>query len=219
MSEILFKPAVSRGGNQALTESMSEFERQDMIDAAAQKLAELFDILKIDHRNDHHMRDTPERVAKMLVRETLHGRYSDAPEMTSFENSHNYDHLIVTGPIEVRSTCAHHFMPIYGSAYLGIVPGKNSKIVGLSKYDRVVRYFSARLQVQEDLVKQIENYLVNETQPDGLAVRVSAVHMCKTHRGVLAGHNSKMVNTSFYGRLKEPALQAEFLNECSVLDR
>lgn len=208
-----------RRGNQALAEPLSEHEKGGMIESAAEKLEELFDVLRIDYRNDHNTRDTPRRVAKMLVQETLNGRYADEPDITSFENYLGYDNLIVTGPIEIRSTCAHHFMPIYGSAYIGVVPGRDSRIIGLSKYDRIVRHFSARLQIQEELLKQIESFLIDRTHPDGLAIRLCAVHMCKTHRGVQASHASRMVSTTFYGRLKEPALQAEFLSECSILER
>ena len=108
------------------------------------------------------------------------------PRLTDFDNAQRYDQLIVVGPIEVRSLCAHHLMPIYGSAFIGVLPDPDGRIIGLSKYDRVVENFAARLQIQEELVKQIGNFLVEQTQPRGLAVRISAVHMCKTHRGVRA---------------------------------
>ncbi|HRJ69126.1 MAG TPA: GTP cyclohydrolase I [Beijerinckiaceae bacterium] len=194
-------------------------ERNALKVAAAQKIEELFDILKIDYRNDHNTRETPQRVAKMLVEETLSGRYNEPPKITDFENAQNYDELIVTGPIEVRSTCAHHMMPIYGSAYIGVLPATDGKIIGLSKYDRIVDYFSSRLQIQEELVKQIEKFIVEKTQPRGLAVRISAVHMCKTQRGVRASHQSRMVNSTFYGEMsRNQSLRAEFLQECAVLD-
>ncbi len=193
--------------------------REALKSAAAQKLEELFDILKIDYRNDHNTRETPQRVAKMLVEETLSGRFTAPPRITDFENAQSYDDLIITGPIEVRSTCAHHMMPIYGHAYIGILPSAEGKIIGLSKYDRIVEYFSSRLQIQEELVKQIEQFIVEKTQPRGLAVRISAVHMCKTHRGIKASHQSRMVNSAFYGEMsRNPALRAEFLQECSVLE-
>ena len=128
-----------------------------MMAAAAQKLEELFDVLHIDHRNDHNMRDTPRRVAKMFVEEILHGRYNAPPQITEFENVDRYDQLIVTGPIEVRSMCAHHLMPIFGQAFIGVLPSPDGKIIGLSKYDRIVDYFAARLQIQEELVNQIGN--------------------------------------------------------------
>ncbi|MFM9942410.1 MAG: GTP cyclohydrolase I [Hyphomicrobiaceae bacterium] len=206
--------------NEAVAEPISSTEAALMKMAAAQKLAELFDILRIDHVNDHNTRETPQRVAKMLVEETMAGRFQAPPRITEFDNVGNYQQMIVTGPIELRSTCAHHMMPIYGSAIIGVLPAKGGKIIGLSKYDRIVHYFSARLQIQEELVRQIGDFIIEQTQPRGLAVRISAVHMCKTHRGVKASHAARMVNSEYYGdMLTDKSARAEFLQECQSLDR
>ena len=211
---------LSRLCNEALDTPMTEAEREAMINAAARKLEELFDILRIDHQNDHNTRETPQRVAKMFVEELLEGRFTAPPKITEFENAQAYDQLIVTGPIELRSMCAHHMMPIYGAAYIGILPAADGKIIGLSKYDRIVEYFASRLQIQEELVKQIGQYIMDMTSPRGLAVRISAVHMCKTQRGVRASHRSRMVNTYYWGELaSDTALKSEFLQECATLDR
>ncbi|WP_162801371.1 GTP cyclohydrolase I [Azospirillum brasilense] len=210
----------ARRSNEALDTPLDAAGEAAMIDAAARKVEELLDVLRIDHRNDHNTRDTPRRVAKMLVRELLKGRFTAPPELTEFRNAEEFDHLIVTGPIAVRSTCAHHLMPIYGTAFIGILPAKGGNILGLSKYDRIVDHFAARFQIQEELVKQIANFIVEATRPRGLAVRISAVHMCKTHRGVRAGHDSRMVNSSFHGELLESrVLREEFLTECATLER
>lgn len=212
-------PHQAVAGNQAVAVPLSAVEQAVMIDAAAQKFAELFDILHIDHRTDHNTRDTPRRAAKMYVEELLAGRFTSPPHITDFDNVAEFDGLIVTGPIDVRSTCAHHLMPIYGSAVIGIVPAADGRIIGLSKYDRIVQHFSSRFQIQEELVKQIGQYLLDATAPRGLAIRISAVHMCKTHRGVLASHRAKMVSTVYYGALKtDAALKAEFLQECQTLE-
>jgi GTP cyclohydrolase I len=206
--------------NEALDEPILDSERAAMISAAAKKVEELFDILRIDHQNDHNTRDTPRRVAKMFVEEILQGRYTAPPRITEFENALSYDQLIVTGPIELRSMCAHHLMPIYGEAFVGILPAADGKIIGLSKYDRIVDYFASRLQIQEELVKQIGEYIVDKTRPRGLAVRISAVHMCKTQRCVRASHRSRMVNTYFWGAMaRSSELKREFLQECATLDR
>lgn len=210
----------ARRSNEALDTPLDAAGEAAMIDAAARKVEELLDVLRIDHRNDHNTRDTPRRVAKMLVRELLKGRFTAPPELTEFKNAEEFDHLIVTGPIAVRSTCAHHLMPIYGTAFIGILPAKGGNILGLSKYDRIVDHFAARFQIQEELVKQIGNFIVEATRPRGLAVRISAVHMCKTHRGVRAGHDSRMVNSSFHGEmLHSRDLREEFLMECTALER
>jgi GTP cyclohydrolase IA len=206
--------------NETLDQPLAEAEREAMIAAAAHKLEELFDILRIDHRNDHNTRETPQRVAKMYVEELLEGRFTAPPKITEFDNAQGYDQLIVTGPIELRSMCAHHLMPIYGAAYIGILPAADGRIIGLSKYDRIVEYFASRLQIQEELVKQIGHYIMDMTSPRGLAVRISAVHMCKTQRGVRASHRSRMVNTYYWGDMAQDAeLKREFLQECTALDR
>jgi GTP cyclohydrolase I len=206
--------------NEALDQPLTEAEREAMMAAAARKVEELFDILRIDHRNDHNTRETPQRVAKMYVEEILGGRYTAPPKITEFDNARAYDQLIVTGPIELRSMCAHHMMPIYGAAYIGILPSADGKIIGLSKYDRIVEYFASRLQIQEELVKQIGHYIMDMTAPRGLAVRISAVHMCKTQRGVRASHRSRMVNTYYWGEMaSDAALKGEFVQECTTLDR
>jgi len=209
-----------RLSNEALGEPLDEAGRAAMIAAAARKVEELFDILRIDHRNDHNTRETPMRVARMFVEEILEGRYTAPPRITEFDNVQAYDQLIVTGPIEVRSMCAHHLMPIYGQAYIGILPAADGKIIGLSKYDRIVEYFASRLQIQEEMVKQIGQYIVDMTKPRGLAVRISAVHMCKTQRGVRASRRSRMVNTYYWGDLSANAdFKREFIDECAILDR
>src|ERR687893_52245 len=100
--------------NEALDQPMTEAEREAMIAAAARKVEELFDILRIDHQNDHNTRETPRRVAKMFVEELLEGRFTAPPKITEFDNAQAYDQLIINGPIELRSMCAHHMMPIYG---------------------------------------------------------------------------------------------------------
>jgi GTP cyclohydrolase I len=206
--------------NESLPEPLSAAGKALMVEAAASKLEELFATLQIAHRTDQHMRDTPRRVAKMFVEEVFAGRYTAPPRLTDFDASPGSGGLIVTGPIELRSTCAHHMMPIYGHAYIGVLPGPNGKIIGLSKYDRVVDYFASRPQVQEELIGQIGQYLMDETAPRGLGVRISAVHMCKTHRGVRATHQSRMVSTVYYGDMRtDAALKAEFLGECQTLER
>lgn len=206
--------------NQSVDGALTLAERMVMMNSAEAKLAELFDVLQIDHRNDHHTRDTPRRVARMFVEEIMQGRYCDPPELTDFANVEAFDQLIVTGPIEIRSTCAHHLMPIYGDAYIGVLPAAGGRIIGLSKYDRVAHHFAARLQIQEELVKQIGQFIMERTAPRGVAVRISAVHMCKTHRGVRASHRSRMVTSAYFGTIAEDeGRKQEFLQECLGLQQ
>ena len=208
----------SRLANEAVDEALNEAERFAMVRAAATKLAELFDVLRIDHRNDPNTCDTPDRVARMFVDEIMQGRFCSPPVLTDFDNVSGFNDLIVTGPIEVRSTCAHHLMPIYGEAFIGVLPTANGKIIGLSKYDRIVDYFASRLQIQEELVKQIGQFIMDKTTPLGVAVRISAVHMCKTHRGVRANQRSRMITSAYFGVLEtDQHRKDEFLREVALL--
>ena len=207
-------------GNECLPRPLDEAERGVMTALAAEKIGELFDILEVDYGSDHNMRGTPERVARMFVDELFVGRYTPPPRITEFDNAQGHEDLVVTGPIELRSLCAHHLMPIVGSVTIGIVPSRDGRIIGLSKYDRVVAHFAARPQIQEELVNQIGHYLQDVTQPNGLAVRISAAHMCKTHRGVRASLRSKMVSSAYFGTLRTDAdLKQRFLDECLCLER
>jgi GTP cyclohydrolase IA len=210
-------PSTTCLGNESLGE-LREAELLHIKTAATKKIQELFEVLRIDYLNDHNTRDTPDRVAKMLVEEILRGRYAVPPRITEFDNVTGYNQLIITGPIDVRSTCAHHLMPIRGEAFIGVLPSSNGKIIGLSKYDRIVDYFCSRLQIQEELVDQIAQYIAVITKPRGLAVRISAEHMCKTHRGVRSTRESRMVNTCYCGEMLDNAeLQKQFLQESLAL--
>lgn len=219
VSQPLVRIKSARLCNEAIDGYMDDVEQQAMVAAATRKLEELFDVLRIDHRNDHNTRETPKRVAKMFVQEMLRGRYNAPPDITDFDNADGYSGLIVTGPIEVRSTCAHHLMPIYGEAFIGILPSPEGRIIGLSKYDRVVDYFCSRFQIQEELVQQIGKFIMEKTNPRGLAVRISAVHMCKTQRGIRATHRGRMVNAAYFGdMLTDSALRQEFMQECAIIE-
>jgi GTP cyclohydrolase I len=209
---------IGQRANECIPETLNENERADMINEVAMLFADLLDRLHINHRDDHNTRDTPLRVARMYVNDIMRGRFASPPVLTDFENVQAFDQLIVIGPIEVRSTCAHHLMPIYGEAFVAVQPGPTGRIIGLSKYDRIIDYFAGRLQIQEELVQQVGQYIMEQTRPEGLAVRISAVHMCKTHRGVRANHRSRMVTNAYFGTIaKDPYLKDEFLRECNGL--
>lgn len=220
MSVALHRLRQPQRANEALDTPLTPAEQTTMLGAAATKLEELFDILRIDHRNDHNTRDTPKRVARMLIEELMQGRFAEPPAITEFDNVQRFNELIVIGPITLRSTCAHHLMPIYGEAYIGVLPAADGKIIGLSKYDRIVEHFGARLQIQEELVQQIGEFIWERTAPQGLAVRISAVHMCRTQRGVRGTHQGRMVTSAYFGSLREdPARKEEFLRECLALGK
>src|SRR5260370_25275863 len=134
MSVSLHRLRTPRRANEALIEPLSNVERVGMIAAATRKLEELLDILLVDHSCDHNTRDTPARVARMLVDETMAGRFSAPPSITPFENPEAYEHPIVTRPIALRSTCAHHPMPIYGHACIRIPPARDGQRIRPAQY-------------------------------------------------------------------------------------
>ena len=170
----------------------------------------VLDALLIDTENDHNTQDTAKRVAKMLVREVFAGRYEPKPRVTSFPNANQYDQLYLTGPIKIRSTCAHHFQPIVGNAWIGVFPGK--EVIGLSKFNRLVDWVASRPQIQEEMTVQIADLIEEETKAEGIAVVIKAEHMCLTHRGVKE-HESDMTTSIVRGSLREEETQKrEFFN-------
>ena len=178
------------------------------------EVAEAFeDVLKalvINTTDDHNTKATAHRVAKMFVHEIFRGRYYPPPEVTSFPNAKEYDQIYVSGPMSINSTCAHHFQPITGNAYVGIFPGK--KVIGLSKFNRMVDWIASRPQIQEEMTEQIADMIEKETEAQGVAVVIKAEHFCMTARGVKE-HESEMMTSVVRGMFRdEPATKAEFFS-------
>ena len=166
--------------------------------------------LVINTTDDHNSQDTARRVAKMFVHEIFRGRYYPPPEVTSFPNAKEYDQIYVSGPMSINSTCAHHFQPITGNAYVGIFPGK--KVIGLSKFNRMVDWIASRPQIQEEMTEQIADMIEKETEAQGVAVVIKAEHFCMTARGVKE-HESEMMTSVVRGMFRdEPATKAEFFS-------
>ena len=173
------------------------------------KIEELLQCLIIDTENDHNTQETAKRMAKMFVHEIFRGRYKEQPKITTFPNATNYDQLYITGPISVRSTCAHHFQNIVGKAYVGIFPGR--EVVGLSKFNRLIHWIAERPQIQEEMTMQIADAIEEVTNADGVAIIIRAEHMCITHRGVKE-HESDMTTSVMRGSFRnDPELKKEFL--------
>lgn len=195
--------------NDNVAEAVTAEDREAMKAKLAVKVGEILDILGIDHKNDHNTQETPKRVAKMWVEELFKGRYQPPPPVKVFPNIEKYDGLLLVGPIEVRTTCAHHLVAIAGVAYVGIVP--REKVVGLSKYNRIVDWFARRPQIQEELTRQIAKFIEDELKPLGVAVYIRAQHHCMTHRGVR--QNSDTITSVVLGAFREePSLKAEFID-------
>lgn len=189
---------------------LSAEELEEMESQLEQKFAEVLDILRID-RNDPNSADTPYRLARMWVRELLAGRYQQAPTITVFPNRKHVDELVISKGIKVMSICSHHWQPITGTCSIGYVPA--DKVVGLSKFTRIVEWFSRRGQIQEELGEQVADYLVSLLHPIALGVVISAKHYCMIARGVEAHDSSEMVTSVMRGELATNAvLRSEFLN-------
>ena len=166
--------------------------------------------LVIDTANDHNTRGTAGRIAKMYLEEVFKGRYTAPPVITDFPNAKGLDEMYMTGPITIRSACRHHCVPIVGRCWIGIIPG--DRVIGLSKFNRIVDWVASRPQIQEELVMQIADYLDEKMAPKGLAVVVEATHMCMTWRGVREGMEAKMTTNVMRGAFRDkPEARAEFM--------
>ena len=165
--------------------------------------------LVIDTEHDHNTKETAKRVAKMFLNETFGGRYVPEPRVTSFPNM-GYNNLYTTGPITIRSTCAHHFQNIVGKCWVGVFP--EEEVIGLSKFNRLVHHIAERPQIQEEMTTQIADKLVQYAKTPNVAVVVKAEHHCMTHRGVKE-HDSDMTTAVMLGKFRDdPNLKQEFYN-------
>ena len=183
-----------------------------LLDEVATKMEGVLESLVIDTELDHNTRDTARRVAKMYLTEVFRGRYVPAPPVTEFPNAAYLNELMIVGPITVRSACSHHFCPIMGRLWIGLMPNEHSNLIGLSKYSRLAEWIMCRPQIQEEAITQLADMLMNKVTPDGLAVVMEADHFCMHWRGVKDA-TTKMVNSVMRGSfLKDPALRREFLS-------
>ena len=171
----------------------------------------VLDSLVIDTVNDHNTQDTARRVAKMYVKEVFKGRYTHAPVLTEFPNAEYLNELMIVGPITVRSACSHHLCPVIGKLWVGVLPNKQSNVIGLSKYARLVDWIMGRPQIQEEAIVQLADTIMEKTRPDGLAVVMECSHFCMSWRGVRE-MDSKMLNSVMRGAfLRDANLRREFL--------
>lgn len=197
--------------NDNISEFVSEDEIDLLVDEVSEKFQEVLNSLVIDTALDHNTQDTARRVAKMFIRETFSGRYRPVPKVTAFPNL-GYKSLYTTGPITIRSTCAHHFQNIVGKCWVGIVPDK--EVIGLSKFNRIVHHICERPQIQEEMTTQIAEALREYAKTDNIAVVVKAEHHCMTMRGVRE-HESDMTTAIMLGGFDESdALKKEFYDIC-----
>jgi GTP cyclohydrolase IA len=198
--------------NDNIAEFIEPGEMPLLIDEVEQKMKAVLESLVIDTQSDHNTNDTARRVAKMYINEVFGGRYVPAPATTEFPNAEHLNELMIVGPITVRSACSHHFCPVIGYVWIGIMPNEHTNVIGLSKYVRLAEWIMNRPQIQEEAVVQLADLIQDKTQPDGLAVVMSATHYCMAWRGV-RDMGSRMINSVMRGCfLKDPNLRREFLS-------
>lgn len=198
--------------NDNISDFIKPGEFEELLEEVAGKMQGVLESLVIDTDHDHNTRETAHRVAKMYLREVFHGRYSPIPPVTEFPNVASLNELMIVGPITVRSACSHHFCPIVGRLWIGVMPNQHSNLIGLSKYARLAEWIMTRPQIQEEAISQVAELLVQKVKPDGLAVVMEADHFCLHWRGV-KDNETKMVNSVMRGSfLKDPALRREFLS-------
>lgn len=198
--------------NDNIAEFIEPGELEHLLDEVESKMKGVLSSLVIDTENDHNTDDTARRVAKMYLNEVFRGRYVHAPTITEFPNAEHLNELMIVGPITVRSACSHHFCPVIGKIWIGVMPNEHTNVIGLSKYARLAEWVMGRPQIQEEAVVQLADLIQRKTQPDGLAIVMQASHYCMAWRGV-KDMDSKMINSVMRGSfLKDPNLRREFLS-------
>ena len=197
--------------NDNIADFIQPGELEKLLDEVASKMEGVLDSLVIDTAGDHNTQNTARRVAKMYVNEVFRGRYVKPPTITEFPNAEHLNELMIVGPITVRSACSHHFCPVIGKVWIGVMPNEHTNVIGLSKYARLVDWIMGRPQIQEEAVVQLADLIMEKTQPDGLAIVMEASHFCMSWRGVRE-MDSKMLNSVMRGVfLTNSTLRREFL--------
>lgn len=169
----------------------------------------IMELLGLD-LNDDSLIETPKRIAHMYTEELMWGlRPENFPKITVIDNKMGYDEMIIERDAQVMSLCEHHFVTIEGKCHVAYLPEK--KVLGLSKINRVVEYFSRRPQVQERLTVQIAETLKHILETDNVAVVIEARHYCVISRGV-EDTSSETVTSSVSGKFRDPNVRLEFFN-------
>lgn len=191
-----------------LREDAFEMDDELKIELISKHFKEIMLIMGLD-LDDESLRGTPDRVAKMYIKEHFKGlNPKNKPAPTLFENNFKYKEMLVEKDIQFYSTCEHHFVPIYGKAHVAYI--SNGTVIGLSKLNRIVDYFAKRPQVQERMTVQIANELKNVLNTEDIAVLLDAKHMCVASRGI-KDISSSTVTASYHGKFQNDITRQEFL--------
>jgi len=197
-----------------LREDAFEMDDDLKVELIEKHFREIMHIMGLDLTDDS-LKGTPHRVAKMYVKEVFSGlNPKNKPLAKLFENKYKYNQMLVEKDITFHSHCEHHFVPIYGKAHVAYI--SNGDVIGLSKINRIVQYYSQRPQVQERLTMQIGNELKEALGTDNVAVVMDAYHMCVSSRGV-KDTSSSTVTSFFSGKFEaEEQSRNEFLKYISL---
>jgi len=188
---------------------------EEKIAAIEQHFRAIMEVLGLD-LNDDSLRGTPLRVAKMYVKELFQGlNPANMPSMTLFENKFQYNEMLVEKNINFYTNCEHHFVPFFGKAHVAYI--SSGKVIGLSKLNRLVEYFSKRPQVQERLTMQIGKALQTVLQTQDVAVMMDAKHLCVSSRGV-KDDSSNTITSFFGGKFQDEKTKLEFLKYIEIND-
>ncbi len=188
----------------------SELTDEEKIAEIRFHFAEIMKTLGLDLTDDS-LKDTPERVAKMYVKEMFSGlNAATKPVINLFENKFGYSKMLIEKDITLYSCCEHHFVPIIGKVHVGYIPGK--KVIGLSKINRIVQYYAKRPQVQERLTVEIANELIEIFKHNDVAVMIEADHLCVASRGI-KDTNSTTITARYSGKFENELIRIEFLTQ------
>lgn len=185
-----------------------EVSDEEKIEKISFHFKKIMETLGLD-LNDDSLQGTPQRVAKMYVQEIFSGLDpKNKPSYKLFENKYQYNEMLVEKDISFYSNCEHHFVPIIGKAHVAYI--SNSKVIGLSKINRIVQYFAQRPQVQERLTVQIADELKKTLGTNDVAIVLEAKHLCVSMRGI-QDDTSSTTTSHYSGKFKDSKVKQEFL--------
>jgi GTP cyclohydrolase I len=193
--------------NQAIT----SIEKANRLASASHYYGLFLEALGFDYKEDPQTIDTPDRVAKAWLDDLVRGSVTDAPNITTFPNEEQYDGIVIQTGIKVNSMCAHHNLPFYGYAAIAYIP--KNRVIGLSKLNRIVDWFSRRPQMQESLTAQIHKFVTDKLDCEDVAVSISGHHLCCGMRGI-QHPDSMMTTNKFSGAFleKDNLVREEFMH-------
>lgn len=198
---------------------LSQEEKGEIIEEAANAFGMFLDALGVDWRNDPNSSDTPRRVAKAYVNDLWKGRFESLPGITAFP-SDGYDGVVQESGIPLTSMCSHHHQTITGKVSIAYIPGPNGKVVGLSKLNRIVEHFGRRGAIQEQLTVAIHDAVDKICEGNvGVAVQIDAGHNCVSCRGT-KHQGASMQTAKLSGNFKNDTnIRNEFFNNIAIAAR